>query len=206
VLFAEQKKNRTENAESTKGCEDAKGNPTIRPHLIVAETRMIAFLDAHYTVTRAVAACVIAEAWDSQTPVDSVTDEHPLTSAYVPGAFYLRELPVLLAVLRRVSQPLAIVVVDGYVELDANRPGLGRHLAAELGQAVTVVGVAKTEYRGAPAISVLRGKSLRPLYVSAVGMPAEVAAESVRSMAGRHRIPDLLRYVDRLTRQRAGGP
>jgi deoxyribonuclease V len=171
-----------------------------------SKNTMIAFLDAHYTATLAVAACAIAEAWDSQVPVDWVADESPLTSEYVPGAFYLRELPVLLSVLRKVSQPIGIVVVDGYVELDGNRPGLGRHLARELGQPVTVVGVAKTEYRGAPAIPVLRGKSLRPLYVSAMGMPAEVAAESVRSMAGKDRIPDLLRYVDRLARQRANRP
>src|SRR6476469_9232559 len=112
---------------------------------------MIAFVDVHYTATLAVAACVIAQAWDSQTPTDSVTDEHPFTSEYVPGAFYLRELPVLLSVLRKVSHPIGIVVVDGYVDLEDNRPGLGRHLARELGQPVTVVGVAKTEYRGAPA-------------------------------------------------------
>jgi deoxyribonuclease V len=166
---------------------------------------MIAFLDAHYTATRAVAACVIAEAWHSQTPVHSATEQQPLTSEYVAGEFYLRELPVLLSVLRHVSQPIGIVVVDGYVELDGNRPGLGRHLARELRRPMTVVGVAKSEYRGAPAIPVLRGKSLRPLYVSAMGMPAEVAAEYVRSMAGKHRIPDLLREADRLARQLAGG-
>jgi len=167
---------------------------------------MIAFLDAHYTISLAVGACVIAEAWHSQTPVHSVTEQLPLTSEYVPGELYLRELPVLLSVLRKVSQPIDIVVVDGYVELDADRHGLGRHLARELREPVTVVGVAKSEYRGAPAIPVLRGKSLRPLYVSAMGMPAEVAAESVRSMAGKHRIPELLRYVDRLARQLAGAP
>jgi deoxyribonuclease V len=162
---------------------------------------MIAFLDAHYTTSRAVAACVIAEAWHSQAPVHSVTEQLAVTSEYVPGEFYLRELPVLLAVLRKVSQPIGIVVVDGYVELDGSRLGLGRHLARELRHPVTVVGIAKSEYRGAPAIPVLRGKSLRPLYVSAMGMPAEVAAECVRSMAGRHRIPDLLRHVDGLARQ-----
>jgi hypothetical protein len=34
-------------------------------------------------------------------------------------------------------------------------------------------------------------------------MPGEVAAEAVRSMAGKHRIPELLGFVDRLAQQRA---
>jgi len=54
-----------------------------------------------------------------------------------------------------------------------------------------VIGVAKTPLRTAThAIAVLRGPSARPLYVTAAGMPRADAADLVRHMAGRRRLPD----------------
>ena len=66
-----------------------------------------------------------------------------------------------------------------------------------------VIGVAKTPFASATQASpVVRGSSgaTRPLYVTAAGMPAAEAAELVRSMAGRYRLPDALRRVDALAR------
>ena len=61
---------------------------------------------------------------------------------YQPGAFYLRELPCLRALLRGMNG-LSLLVVDGYVDLDpAGKPGLGMHAHLEFG--VPVIGVAKT--------------------------------------------------------------
>jgi endonuclease V-like protein UPF0215 family len=45
---------------------------------------------------------------------------------------------------------------------------------------------------------------LRPLFVTATGMPSAAAADLVRRMAGRHRLPDALRRADILAR--AGPP
>jgi len=91
-------------------------------------------------------------------------------------------------------------VVDGYADLDPDgRPGLGARAHAEFG--VPVIGVAKTAFRTAThAIPVLRGASARPLYVTAAGMSRLGAAELVRQMAGRHRMPDALRRADTLAR------
>jgi len=91
-------------------------------------------------------------------------------------------------------------VVDGYADLDPDgRPGLGARAHAEFG--VPVIGVAKTAFRTAThAIPVLRGTSARPLYVTAAGMSRADAAELVRQMAGRHRMPDALRRADTLAR------
>jgi deoxyribonuclease V len=47
---------------------------------------------------------------------------------------------------------------------------------------------------------VFRGTSARPLYVTAAGMSRVDAAELVRQMAGRHRMPDALRRADTLAR------
>jgi len=89
-------------------------------------------------------------------------------AAYQPGQFWRRELPALRAVCGGVPG-MALIVVDGYVDLDpAGRPGLGAHVHAEFG--VPVIGVAKTCYRGAAhAAQVRRGRSLRPLYVTRRG-------------------------------------
>ena len=116
-----------------------------------------------------------------------------------PGAFYLRELPPLRAVLEDLSG-LGLLVVDGYADLDpGGRPGLGAHAHAEFG--IPVIGVAKSRFRTAThAVPVVRGSSGRPLFVTAAGMPAADAADLVRRMAGRYRLPGALRRADTLAR------
>ena len=124
----------------------------------------------------------------------------PEVPPYRPGEFYRRELPPLRAVLHGIGG-LELVVVDGYADLDpAGRPGLGAHAHAEF--AVAVIGVAKSAFRAAShAIPVLRGNSARPLFVTAAGMPRADAAELVRLMSGRFRVPDALRRADELARK-----
>jgi deoxyribonuclease V len=118
---------------------------------------------------------------------------------YRPGEFYRRELPPLRAVLDGLSG-LGLLVVDGYADLDpAGRPGLGAHAHGEFG--IPVIGVAKSRFRTAThAVPVVRGSSLRPLFVTAAGMPGADAADLVGHMAGRHRVPDALRRADTLAR------
>jgi len=48
----------------------------------------------------------------------------------------------------------------------------------------------------------LRGNAARPLYVTAAGLPAAEAADVVRAMAGKFRLPDALRRADALARNR----
>jgi deoxyribonuclease V len=106
------------------------------------------------------------------------------------------------------------VLVDGYVWLGGARPGLGARLFAALGERTPVVGVAKTAWGGtvAPAIAqddphrsvpVLRGQSVKPLFVTAEGLDVAEAAARVSAMHGAHRIPTLLKEVDRLVRHEA---
>ena len=118
---------------------------------------------------------------------------------YRPGEFYLRELPPLRAVLEDPSG-LGLLVVDGYADLDpAGRPGLGAHAHAEFG--IPVIGVAKSRFRTAThAVPVVRGSSGRPLFVTAAGISRADAADLVRRMAGRYRLPDALRRADTLAR------
>ena len=55
----------------------------------------------------------------------------------------------------------------------------------------------------AHAIPVVRGSAARPLYVTAAGIPPVDAAELVRTMTGKFRLPDALRRVDALARGKA---
>jgi deoxyribonuclease V len=166
----------------------------------------LACVDAAYTDSAASAACVLFAKWDAAAPLRVLTTRQAAAAAYEPGAFYKRELPLLLAVLHELQHPPRLVIVDGYVWLGdtvgpGGSPGLGAMLYKALGECSPVVGVAKTRFAGASAgLPVIRGGSGRPLYVSAVGMAATEAARCVQSMHGHHRIPTLLRLVDRAAR------
>jgi deoxyribonuclease V len=119
--------------------------------------------------------------------------------AYEPGEFFRRELPPIRAVLTAVERP-GLLIVDGYVDLDPHgRMGLGAHAHVEFG--IPVIGVAKSPFTAAThAAAVWRGTSARPLYVTAAGLPVAEAAELVRRMPGRYRLPDPLRRADALSR------
>jgi deoxyribonuclease V len=164
---------------------------------------MIACVDVDYREQGAVVACVVLQSWLASEAVAEYVHRVEDVAQYVPGAFYKRELPCVLAVLERVVERVHLVVVDGYVVLDEHGTlGLGGHLHAALGGAVGVVGVAKTPFRGnGAAIEVLRGDSARPLYVTALGVEPLVAAGDLRRMHGRYRLPTMLKRVDRLCRE-----
>jgi deoxyribonuclease V len=165
---------------------------------------MIAATDVQYHDDHAIAACVLFANWDDVTPIREWTVRVDDVAEYIPGQFYKRELPCLLALLSPVLAELTLVIVDGYVWLgDESHPGLGGHLWAALGQKIPVVGVAKTHFVGAaPVADVLRGESKSPVFVSAAGMPLGDAAEAVQSMHGEFRLPTLLKRVDSLCRGR----
>jgi deoxyribonuclease V len=159
-----------------------------------------AAVDVHYLSTDgARAAAVLAADAAFAHVLAERTAVRPWVAPYWPGEFYLHELPPLRAVLEDRSE-LGLLVVDGYADLDpAGRPGLGAHAHAEFG--IPVIGVAKSRFRTAThAVPVVRGSSMRPLFVTATGMPAADAADLVRRMAGRYRLPDALRRADTLAR------
>lgn len=162
--------------------------------------QLCAAVDVHYPAHGGARAAAVLAADPSFSHVlAELTATVPQVPPYRQREFYLRELPPLRAVLREVAD-LSLLVVDGYVDLDAQgRPGLGAHAHAAFG--VPVIGVAKTAFPTAThALLVLRGKSARPLFITAAGMPLDEAAELVSNMAGRFRLPDVMRRADALAR------
>jgi deoxyribonuclease V len=146
---------------------------------------------------------VTAEGWTSAKALDEIVLKRGPQKAYAPGEFYRRELPLLLAALKKLATEPDAILIDGYVWLDAKgRRALGAHLYEELRQATPVIGAAKTRFAGAEKWSgqVVRGRSSAPLFVTAAGMGVDEAAAHVRSMHGEHRIPTLVALADRLAR------
>ena len=158
-------------------------------------------MDVDYRGDHAVAGCVVFAGWADGVAAAEHTVRVAPVAAYVPGQFYLRELPCVVEVLRLVRDPLEVVVIDGYVWLDGKgAPGLGARLFDALGGKVAVVGVAKTRFATAVAEEVRRPGSVKPLFVTAAGIEARVAAGLVAGMHGGHRVPTLLKRVDGLCR------
>lgn len=164
---------------------------------------MICCVDVDYQPAGVTSACAGFDAWtDPIAAIEIVMRSSRPAAEYRSGEFYVRELPFLLALLERMP-PVDVVVVDGYVWLGPDHPGLGKHLHDALAAPTAIVGVAKTRYAGAESVDVVRGDSDKPLFVTAVGIDPRVAAEHVRAMHGEFRIPTLLRRVDALARGHA---
>jgi deoxyribonuclease V len=167
---------------------------------------MIVCVDVDYRLAEVVTACVGVHDWGDAAPaIESVTRTVGPAPEYESGAFYRRELPYVVAAIAALSLTPHVIVVDGYVWLAPERPGLGAHLHAALGGGIEIVGVAKRPFEGAvSAIPILRGVSRQPLFVTAIGTDVAAAAAAVRGMHGEHRIPTVLKRVDRLARDAPG--
>jgi deoxyribonuclease V len=177
-----------------KGIEMTSASP------VSSVSSVIAAVDVHYPGDgRAQAAAVLFADYCARVPDKIMTRLIAEPADYVPGAFYKRELPCLLAVLDQLNPMPIEIIIDGYVCLSA-KPGLGQHLFNATDCRIPVIGVAKSAFAGTDAEKVFRRGSRRPLYITAAGMSAHAAADRIRRMQGPHRIPTLLRQVDQIAR------
>lgn len=164
---------------------------------------MKASLDVYYEGENSIAACVVFDNWLDSKPIEIFRVVGPSASHYRAGRFYERELPCLLAVLERVDREFETIIIDGFVHLRAEvGKGLGEHLFEWLSYSPEVVGVAKNPLKVADQfVPIMRGRSTRPLFVSAIGCSVERAARSIVSMHGPYRIPTLLKLADQYARK-----
>ncbi|MES2519769.1 MAG: endonuclease V [Bacteroidota bacterium] len=159
---------------------------------------MIAIFDVDYKETRAQCACLLIENWDSldyktyKVLIDDIAD-------YESGSFYKRELPCILQTLNSVSETLDFIVIDGYVTL-GEKKGLGAYLYEHLDIKIPIIGVAKTKFLSADSIELIRGKSIKPLYITSLGIENLVSKSYIKSMQGDFRIPFILKEADRICR------
>jgi deoxyribonuclease V len=161
---------------------------------------VIACFDVDYKADKAHIGGVLIRKWTDAAPfreygkvIDDIAD-------YVPGQFYKRELPCIIQLLDEIVEPIDLIVVDGYVWLTDDKKGLGAYLYEALNQKIPVIGVAKNWFKDNTAIQVLRGESKKPLFVTAAGFDAKIAAKKIEQMDGEFRNPTILKQVDQLCR------
>ena len=170
--------------------------------MLSSSTSLVGCFDVYYYEDYANACCVVFQAGPTETVVSEYRKLVSPVEDYKSGEFYRRELLCLLGVYTEIKEILNLLIVDGFVFLQDGKRGLGAHLYEALGGKIPVTGVAKTHFRNVTQCAeVTRGKSHKPLYVSSIGVDLSYSAEFVKSLKGNHRIPDVLRRVDRLSRE-----
>ncbi len=165
-------------------------------------------VDVHFGSEGAVAAAVAFDAWDSPEATRTYLSRIGQVERAVRGELDLRKLPCLLQLLREHALEPDVILIDGFVHVDAmETAGLGRHLYHALGSRPAIIGVSKTPMPDTPAqFEVFREEEARPLVVTCVGIDLGAAKARLRAMHGRRRVPTLLKLVGRIAKADAGGP
>ena len=160
-------------------------------------------IDIYYHEKGATCIGVLFE-WEDAKPRKVIRAYVDEVEEYVPGEFYKRELPCVLAVIYQVKQcKVDCILLDSYVQPGAGQKGLGEYVYEAMDEQYPVIGVAKRGfYNNADYVrEVRRGESENPLYVSVVGCDIDGAAECILNMYGEHRIPTILQQVDKIGRR-----
>lgn len=163
-------------------------------------------MDVHFDAEGATVAAVAFDDWDAAEPARTYTTRiAPAPAPAAPparGALNLRALPCLLQLLRDHALAPEVIVIDGFVHLDAQEtPGLGWHLHQALGGKVAVIGISKTAMAVTPAqFEVVREEETRPLIVTCIGIDLASAKARLRTLHGKRRVPTLLKRVARLAK------
>jgi deoxyribonuclease V len=170
---------------------------------------MILAFDSYYFGNKAKTVCIVFHNWTDRECYQIHSETIESNEEYKPGEFYKRELPCILSLLDKIKiEKVESIIIDGFVYLDDNgRLGLGGHLYRQLESKISIIGVAKSNFATLEKNKrhVLRGKSLRPLYITSIGMDLDEATKLVESMSGPNRIPTLLKRLDTLTKEKTLG-
>ena len=163
-----------------------------------------AAVDVHYREESATTALVEFSDFSSRSIIRSFVQECEVPAPYIPGKLYQRELPCILKILKHSNRTYKRIVIDGFVFL--RNPiiyGLGGYLAKALDYKTIIIGVAKNHFNLADRfVEVKRGRSSKPLYVSAFNMEPETAGSVIKDMYGNYRSPYILKITDQLSKNK----
>lgn len=175
---------------------------------------MILALDSYYKDDICNTSLVVFEDVNSDKPLYTDTIYTDITSDYIPGEFYKRELPGIIKILEKLKwqkldiwNNITLIITDSFITLkndDNEWDGLGAYLDKYLksnGENKTICGVAKSNFGYSHLISknVYRGDSSKPLYVQA-SRHIKSVSWFIKNMHGKYRIPTMLKLVDQLSR------
>jgi deoxyribonuclease V len=166
---------------------------------------MILAIDVYYKDDTAKVVCAVLNNWQDAIAMHHWIKYVKTIADYIPGEFYKRELPCILEILSGIDlSTITCIIIDGFVVLDdTGKLGLGGHLFESLQHKVPVIGVAKTSFHQntSNVIPVYRGESKNPLFITAIGIDLQQAADHIQHMAGDYRIPAVLKELDRKTKE-----
>ncbi len=159
-------------------------------------------IDVQYKATSAIIAGILFLDWNSDEMSRIFVKKITPIAPYESGAFYKRELPCILSLLEEIKENLDVIIIDGFVTLgEEQSEGLGSHLYRALNQSIPIIGVAKNPFKKTPKIfEVYRGESLKPLFVTSIGIELAKAKSLIKTMHGKYRNPTLLKKVDQICR------
>lgn len=160
---------------------------------------MILSIDVDYRNDYAVAVGIEFNDWNDKTPSNIYYSKCYEYGEYISGQFYKRELPCIKALINEHNLSPSLIIVNGYVYLEDNKPGLGYYVYDTYN--VPVIGIASKPYKNPiDKYIIYRGNSKTPIYISSVGMPIEEAKVKIRNMYGKYRMPYLIKLTDTKTR------
>ncbi len=167
---------------------------------------MILAFDTYYFDNKAKTVCIAIENWLDEENFTVYSELSENSEEYQSGEFYKRELPCILSLLNKLKiKDIELIIVDGFVYLDDNlKFGLGGYLYKQLNKNIPIIGVAKTNFATLKLNKreLLRGKSIKPLYITSIGIDIDKSTELIRNMRGPYRIPTLLKTLDTLTKEK----
>jgi deoxyribonuclease V len=158
----------------------------------------------HFDGAQANAAAVAFDAWDAAEATKTCVSRIAHVEKAVRGELDLRELPCVMQLLREHSLAPELILMDGFVHLDADEtPGLGQYLHQALGGTVPIVGASKKSQPGLSVqCEVMREEEAPPLFVTCAGMDIGAAKARLRAMHGRKRVPTLMKLAARLAKSK----
>lgn len=177
---------------------------------------MILALDSYYKDDICNTSLVVFENINSSESIYTDTIYTKVTSDYIPGEFYKRELPGIIKILEKLKEEhidiwnnVKIIITDSFITLKYGYEvwsGLGQHLAdylKSIGEDKIIYGVAKSNFCDSHLIShaIFRGESSKPLYVQSTSGEHTGVAFMIKNMHGQYRIPTMLKLVDQLSRK-----
>ncbi len=123
------------------------------------------------------------------------------------GELDLRALPWFVQLLDAHGLQPEVIVLDGFVHLDAREtPALGRRLHDTLGGRTAVIGVSKSVFKGTDTpdqFCIFREDETPALIVTSAGIDLGAAKARIRAMHGRKRVPTLMKLAARIAKGNA---
>lgn len=166
---------------------------------------MIIAIDVHYREDYARIVALAFHNWEDTQPFQTYIAIKNDIVEYEPGAFYKRELPCIVEIMKSIDlTQVQYIIVDGYVYLDdTGKKGLGYYVYDYYEGKIPIIGVAKSRFfENAHYVRpILRGESQSPLYITAIGINLDEAAQNIKNMYGDYRMPTLLKLLDTLTKE-----